>query len=546
MDDGQLARLADAERTLVHWLAGELDRSPEAVLEALLTPPEAPGLVATTVTAGRFVRLSLRPIGKRLRWAAPDSTELTVPLDGLDALAELDAAELELDALDLSPCPALTRLELCGNRFERVDLSPLTRLQTLTVRANELMVLDLRAQPDLWFCDCTGNRLTAIMLPETTALKTLRCSRNQLMVFEPPPTPDLTELQCARNALVRLVLDAPNLRELDCRDNQLTELDVAGLAKLTTLQVGSNRLAALAPGDCPRLRRLDCERNYLDRLAIEALVELEHVDVSFNQLEHLALGRCAALEHLAADNNHLKTLQIEDCPSLAVLTVAGNALTALPLSDTPVLADLDVSENAIEALSLAGCPRLARLTADGNPLGRLDLRLVPRLAFLSVDPEVEVEATDSQRRRFAALREADGRPIHTDIAEMDRWEAHMTAARCDEPDRERLFLPLVRDTERCARGTALMLYWMASPHYYLQFAERSEVPPYAQAGWDLLATIEDHVRSGAYTHDDLFFDPRDDQQTVDVHGKDWTHDTSGASRTPKRTIPAFMTRASGV
>ncbi|MEZ4317073.1 MAG: DUF4274 domain-containing protein [Myxococcota bacterium] len=538
--------LGAAERELVDWLAAQLDRSSADVLESVLTPPEAPGLVATTVVAGRFTRLSLRAIGQRLRWENPIASDLTVPLTGLDALTELDVSEMELDALDLSSQPTLVRLEASGNRLKQLELDGNPALETLNVAANDLMVLDLRENPRTWFCDCTGNALTALVLAEPNVLKVLRCARNQLMVLDPGPTPELTELDCGRNALVRLVLDAPRLRTLRCQRNQLTELDVGALPELTRLKVSRNRLASLPLQTCARLEELDCARNYLDHLALVELVRLERVDVSFNQLESLSLGRCAALVHLDCGNNHLRTLAIADCPSLEVLVCEGNGLDALPLADAPSLCDLRADHNRFHTLSLGQNPRLARVQLRENPLERLELDQNHVLAYLELDDGVVVVATPTLRQRLKALRRADGRPTGGALARMDRWQAHAMAATYDEPDRERVFLPLVRDTARCARGTAVMLYWMASPHYYLQFDDRSEVPAYAQAGWDLITAVEEHVRNGDYAHDDLFFDPRDDQQTTEVRGRDWTRDESGASRVSKRTIPAFMTRACGV
>lgn len=538
--------LGPGERSFVDAVAELVDRPPSVILDALLTPPEAPGLVATRVVDGRFTHLSLRAFGPRLRWASGERG-LELPLGGLDHLQELDVSELELDALDVSELWRLTRLECSGNRLKRLDVEGTPGLAALSCAANDLMVLDLRHLHDLWFCDCSGNALTAVIVPEGRGLRTLRCSRNQLMVLELGSQPDLTELSCSRNALVRLVADAPRLRVLDAGDNQLVEVDVARFPALQRLDVGRNRLGSLSVDGCPQLRELDCARNYLDRLALRSLDRLETVDVSRNQLERLDLGRCPALVRLDCGTNHLRSLDVADCPSLLTLVCPSNSLTALALEGCPALCELRADDNALTSMDVAATPRLARLTLSGNPLTSVDLTGA-RISHLELEPGPDVHATPLQAALLTPLRVAAGLPVGgRDLAGLDRFGVHALATRYDEPDREARFLEVVRDPERCARGTALMLYWMAAPHYYLQFEVREEVPRYALPGWDLIEAVEERVRADAYVHDDIPFDPRDDQQTTDPRGRDWTRDAAaeGSREGRRRTIPAFMMRASG-
>ncbi|MCB9691505.1 MAG: DUF4274 domain-containing protein [Alphaproteobacteria bacterium] len=410
----------------------------------------------------------------------------------------------------------------------------------LHVAANDLMVLDLRGLPELWFVDASGNELTGLLVRDPHKLKVLRASRNQLMVLDLGTGPELTELNVSRNALVSLALNAPRLRHLDVQDNQLTELPLAGLPALRTLATGRNRLASLNLAAAPELRSLAASHNYLDALDLTPLKALERAKVARNQLTSLVLGPSPALERLDCHANRLETLELGDVATLQRLHCGGNRLSALDTSGATALCELRASHNQLRSLDLSPNKHLARVEVRHNPLETLVIGESPTLAHLEVDPGPAIHATEVQRRRLAALRD---RPAEKDPAKMDRFELHRFAAVYDEPDREAVLHGIVVDTDRCALGTAVMVYWMSSPHYYLRFDERTEVPAYALLGWDLLEAIEERVRDGAYTHDDVFFDPRNDQQTVDVVGRDWTRygmDPRG------RQPPAFMTHARGL
>jgi hypothetical protein len=82
---------------------------------------------------------------------------------------------------------------------------------------------------------------------------------------------------------------------------------------------------------------------------------------------------------------------------------------------------------------------------------------------------------------------------------------------------------------RCDRGTALLVYWRASPEYYLRYASRDEVPVEEREQFDLLAEIEAGVLKGQYQNRRIPFDPHKERSSGSM---DQTE--------PKRTIPAAM------
>jgi hypothetical protein len=60
----------------------------------------------------------------------------------------------------------------------------------------------------------------------------------------------------------------------------------------------------------------------------------------------------------------------------------------------------------------------------------------------------------------------------------------------------------------CDRGTALLVYGGGAPRYFAQYATRDEVPEHELDGYNLVLDIERRYLAGAYTRQEIAFDPR--------------------------------------
>jgi len=158
---------------------------------------------------------------------------------------------------------------------------------------------------------------------------------------------------------------------------------------------------------------------------------------------------------------------------------------------------------------------------------------------------LKVQASTQQRRRLEELRRRHGLSSGSEHrAGLNTWELHDLAVEASASASEEELRAIV-EHPACDLGTALLVYWTAAPHYYLQYASREEVEAFEVPGWDLLATIEARVAGGHYTSQQVRFDPRNDKQTRSIRGKDWTVDDRLVRTPPKRAIPPIMLQAVG-
>lgn len=68
----------------------------------------------------------------------------------------------------------------------------------------------------------------------------------------------------------------------------------------------------------------------------------------------------------------------------------------------------------------------------------------------------------------------------------------------------------------CDRATAALLFWKSQPDYYLDFADRSEIPPFNLEGYDLIQTIRERWTQGLYTRAELALDLGEDYAPIDT------------------------------
>jgi Leucine-rich repeat (LRR) protein len=536
-----LDTLSSTDRGFVTWVAGMLREPVEALWASLCA-------ANTRVEGHRIVALDLTPIGRALRdRLGPRALQL--PMAGL-VVTELDVSGLDLDVLDVRLLPQLRTLRCADNRIQAIDLSQNAALQVFDCTGNRLMLLELPQGCALEELRCAGNPLAVLTLPASGALRVLDASRNQLMVLDLPTLPALRELNLYRNALVRFSLRAaPLLEHLDLGRNELDEITLPPLPALRWLSVARNKLDHLQLGAAPALTELKCHGNYLEALDVRTCPRLVRIEGRANQIRTLLVDEDNHLEELDLSDNRLESFRVR-CPRLEVLRAGGNELSELQCAGLPRLVQLDLNENVLGALELAGAPELVELRCAGNRLAELDLRPAPNLTrvhFLDTDGRgPAVMADEAQLHRLPELR-----ALHhlgtgaTQPADMDAFELHALASSLIFGRESEARLLEVAAAPRCDLGTLLMVYWTSAPHYYLKYADRSEVPEFERVGWDLLAGIERRVLGGAYDSHMLRFDPRLDRQTRTPRGVDWTVDDRLVKGPQRREIPAALFATSG-
>ena len=222
--------------------------------------------------------------------------------------------------------------------------------------------------------NCRNNRLTALDLKYNTKLISLLCSSNELTTLNLSENKNLITLYCNDNKLTDLDLSKnTGLGALYCNNNQLTNLALTNTTNLTTIQCSNNQLTNLALTNTTSLKFLDCQQNQLTNLALTNTTSLITLDCQQNQLTNLALTNTTNLTTIQCSNNQLTTLNLKNTTNLKTLYCYQNQLTTLDLTNNTKLETLHCYQNQLKTLNLSKNINLKDLGCGQNQLTALDL-----------------------------------------------------------------------------------------------------------------------------------------------------------------------------
>lgn len=168
-----------------------------------------------------------------------------------------------------------------------------------------------------------------------------------------------------------------NIIWLDCKNNQITSLNLNGLSGLRYLFANSNQLNSLSLGNITNLIHIECRFNQLTTLALTNLPFFRYLDCPVNQISSVTLNNLPSLQYLDLGANQLTSFPISNLPALQTLWFYSNPITTLSVSNFPALTFLHLNSCPLTSLSLSNLPVLKDLYCGTNRFSTLDLSQVP-------------------------------------------------------------------------------------------------------------------------------------------------------------------------
>ena len=155
--------------------------------------------------------------------------------------------------------------------------------------------------PNLTELNCIGNALSELPLDQTPNLTSLLCNENELTQLDLSLVPMLQVLHCHDNQLAELdVSQAPQLYEIACGDNAFTSLDVSHNTQLVYLLYLGGPLKTLTLGENDALRELWCSYTLVSQLDLAKAPNLEMLGVEYSEIQFLNLETNQHLTHVLA------------------------------------------------------------------------------------------------------------------------------------------------------------------------------------------------------------------------------------------------------
>nr|CAG8484491.1 10660_t:CDS:10 [Entrophospora candida] len=312
-----------------------------------------------------------------------DNKLVNLVIENCPQLEEIDCSDNRLTNLQIINCPQLSRLDCSDNALPELNCQELTNLEPLKGMSNlkhlhisntdidsgykylpgsiENIDYSIEIRPDsglknifklliypFWHIKTRKKDNKELQLSKLPQLREIECHNNQLTSCDISACPNLTKFICSRNQLLNLNLNNnPQLKRLDCYHNQFTNLDCSNCSQLEELDFSNNFLTKIDLGSNKKLVKLDCSYNRLTNLDVNDNTYLKELCCSHNKLTKLDLSKCINLTELYCNFNQLTELNLTNLNQLEILNCNDNYLINLNFSslNPNKLTNLNISDN---------------------------------------------------------------------------------------------------------------------------------------------------------------------------------------------------------
>ena len=358
-------------------------------------------------------------------------------LTNLPNLTNLNASNSSLESINgLNTLPNLQTLNLTNNRISSLDVSKLTKLETLMISgqrnlqnekilssltlpstnvlkdlrignnnlssldfiskcknletlyaygSNKIDTLNLSSNTNLTNLYVYGSKISEIVLPKTGTLKTISTAGSQIKTLDLSYTPGLTTITIDSKVLETLNLS--NITELN--KESLTTI-VKSVPNIKSLSLGNNK-------SLTGISLLNDEKNsQLERIVVHTSGKEENDNLTwitinnYPKLKTMTLGNLRKLKGLGLSNNALTLISNLNTkgylPSITNINLNKNSFKSLDVSNLTSLQTLKVNQQRDEnknkcfsSITLPKSNNLYRLEVSDNNLKTIDLSTLPGL-----------------------------------------------------------------------------------------------------------------------------------------------------------------------
>lgn len=126
----------------------------------------------------------------------------------------------------------------------------------------------------------------------------------------------LTALECYEKGIRSLqgIEMFPQLEQVTCSDNPLTELNLNALPRLQRLYGLNLPLQSIAIDSCHHLQHIELSHTQLDTLNLAPFPELDFLFCIFSPLRNIDLSPCPKLKSLYIRGTQIREVDITSCP----------------------------------------------------------------------------------------------------------------------------------------------------------------------------------------------------------------------------------------
>lgn len=304
-----------------------------------------------------------------------------------------------LTTLDLSNISTLTYIDCSYNSLTNLNLG-VNNLESFYCSSNLITSLDLSSHSALLTLDCSQNLLNVLNLKNgnNTSLYLYANDNPNLYCIEVDDTSYSNYYWTNIDAQAYFSFDCSNIQTTYVPDNNFEQalinlghddvLDdyvlMGRIMSVTTLDLSYKNISNLSGiEDFIALKNLNCNNNLLSNLNISSNINLENLNCSSNSITSLNVANNTALKNLSCQFNAITSLDLSTNNLLETLNCSNNSITSLNVTNDAVLTDLNCYNNKISTLDFSTNTALKTLNCNKNLLSSLNVTNNSALTDLS-------------------------------------------------------------------------------------------------------------------------------------------------------------------
>jgi hypothetical protein len=280
---------------------------------------------------------------------------------------------------------------------------------------------------------------------------------------------------------------------------QLKRLFVHNSNAESFLLTGCPLLENISTRGCYEIRGLDFSKNPL----------LREITVMFNKLEELDITENSLLEEVYTSSKYLKTIKISPGGRLRRLSAQQGSYSSLPLGNCPCLRQLAVCFSEMDRLDTLLLPNLMELRVGHGQIKELDISGLSLLQeFIPFEMQIDrLLCNEMQAMTFKFLKKLSKlKPSEEQSRYIKRVELFQKAVNHNW-DEGFAKLNAILKNPLCDRATALAIYWMGQPGYFLQYEKANEVSVSNRKHYNFIKKLEKRILEGEFLENQLPLDP---------------------------------------
>lgn len=277
------------------------------------------------------------------------------------------------------------------------------------------------------------------------------------------------------------------LKTLEVRNTTYEELDIRGCTKLESLYCRGSNFYRVDLSQNIHLKTVYLSYNSIEQIDLSNNQELKVADIFCFTLQRIIIPKDNKITDLSLDGVYTE-VKLDYCTKLTGLSLRCGNSAPPNFKKNPYLKELHLYSADFEKLDISSLQNLRTFKVDDSTIKNLICNEMQAISIPQLQTISKLEPTKEQQEYIDRVK------LHHKALEHN-WDEGTAK------------LSKILNNSLCDKATALAIYWMGRPGYYLKYSKISEVPEYDKKLYRFIKKIEKAYLNNEFNENIISFDP---------------------------------------